>query len=187
MWFLLVAMALSAVYSGVQQRQAQKQQKASLDAQAENTRQQQQADSHATQEQLAESLREEAGARLDNKRQVTRTASTVMSQQAYTGVNGITSERQLNNVLFQGVLDDNAIQRAGDKQLESIATQGFSSQGQLVSTLNNITAEKSTIKPESYLSIGLRAGLSAGTAYYSTRGLSSGSGASSTVIKGGGK
>lgn len=136
-----------------------------LDYEAEQTKTNQQAEKHATEQQLLESIREEQHALRDVQRQQKRDEGVTLAQQANTGLAGISQQRVLNNVLFQSTLDKSEVMRSADAQRRDIAVQGFSAQNQIQNTLNKIRAERSMLKKESWGSIGLKAGIAGATSY----------------------
>jgi len=162
--------AVSAVYTGMQGRESAKAQQAQLDAQAEQTEMQHRADTVAQENALLDTLREQEFALIDAEREAKREEGMFVAQTANSGVRGVTAKRNYRNVLFQRNLDAQAIERAGDRQIRDTSTQGYNRASSIQSTLNNIKAKRSSIKPESYGSIALKSGLAGATTYVGMKG-----------------
>lgn len=169
-WVAVGVAVVGAVYSGMQGREATKTQQQIYDAEAEQAEMTQRAEASSTENALLETLREQNFALIDERRAGAREYAQTVAGQANTGVRGVTSRRQLNNVLFQNAQNISAIERAGDRQLRDASTQGFSRASSIQSTINSINARRSTLKPESYGSIFLKAGVSGASTYYGKKG-----------------
>lgn len=71
-----------------------------------------------------------------------RSESMAKAGQANAGIAGITASRQIDNVVFQNMLDINYIKTQGENSLISLTNQGFNQQSQLQSELN--TSKRNT-------------------------------------------
>lgn len=77
----------------------------------------------------------------EEKRRALREASSMMAKQASTGVGGITSERVLNNSLFQSTLNEGTIQAKGEADLANISMQGNRQEVALTGQVNQAYAQ----------------------------------------------
>lgn len=77
----------------------------------------------------------------EEKRRALREASSSIARQGSTGVGGITSDRVLNNVLFQSTLNEGTIQAKGEADLANISMQGNKQEMALVGQVNQAQAQ----------------------------------------------
>lgn len=77
----------------------------------------------------------------EEKRRALREASSMIAKQASTGVGGITSERVLNNSLFQSTLNEGTIQAKGEADLANISMQGNRQEVALTGQVNQAYAQ----------------------------------------------
>lgn len=71
-----------------------------------------------------------------------RTESMARAGQANAGIAGITASRQIDNVVFQNMLDINYIKTQGDNALIDLSNRGFEQSSNLQSALN--TSKRNT-------------------------------------------
>lgn len=124
----------------------------------------------------------------EEKRRALREASSMMAKQASTGVGGITSERVLNNSLFQSTLNEGTIQAKGEADLANISMQGNRQEVALTGQVNQayaqmpstlgIIANSAMAGAQTYLMGSLMGGASAGA----SAGASGASSASSSFV-----
>lgn len=77
----------------------------------------------------------------EERRRALRESSSLMARQASTGVGGITSERLLNNSLFQSTLNEGTIQAKGEADLMNISMQGNRAEQTIVGQINQTQAQ----------------------------------------------
>lgn len=136
------ATVASTAITGIMQRNAQK-------AQTKQIEMSQRANASAVQQAEKDKQRETDMAVYQQDRENKRNESIVKAGQANAGIAGITASRQIDNVVFQNMLDINYIKTQGENSLISLSNQGFNQQNQLQSELN--TSKRNT---PSYLEIG---------------------------------
>lgn len=135
-------------------------------AQTAQIEQSQRANTSAIAQAEEDKKRETDMAVYQQERQSRRSESLARATQANSGIAGITADRQLDNVMFQNVLDINYIKTQGDNSLINLSNQGFAQTSQLQSSLN--TSKRNTA---SGLAIGVST-LGAGiNTYASTKSL----------------
>lgn len=129
-----VATASTAMI-GMMQRNAQK-------AQTKQIEMTQRANVSAVEQAKQDKQREIDMSVYQQDRENRRSESMAKAGQANTGIAGITASRQIDNVVFQNMLDINYIKTQGDNSIIGLTNQGFQQQSQLQSELN--TSKRNT-------------------------------------------
>lgn len=117
-------------------------------------------------------------------REARRAESMARANQANAGIAGVTAHRQIDNVLFQSVLDENFIKTQGENELVAIRNEGWDRVSGMQSQINlskNRTASNKQIMVSSFLS-----GASAGLSTYGASSKGSSSSSSGGGSSGGG-
>lgn len=117
----LIAMAIASVATSAVSQIAQK---SALQNQVDSLNKTRTANAIASSQAQSERNRLTGLQLTEEKRRALREASSVVARQASTGVGGITSERVLNNALFQSTLNEGTIQAKGEADLANISMQG---------------------------------------------------------------
>lgn len=91
------------------------------------------ANTHAIEEAMKEEHRLEDLEIAQNERIALRDSSSAVAMSANTGVAGVSAERNVDNVLFQSLLDENVIKANSSAKLFQIGNQGFSSSQNILS------------------------------------------------------
>jgi len=120
MGMLLAVAALSAGASAISQTS----QRSALKEQINSINSTRTANAVATTQAESERNRLTGLQLTEEKRRALREGASSVARQASTGVGGITSERVLNNVLFQSTLNEGTIQAKGEADLANISMQG---------------------------------------------------------------
>ena len=160
MSFAITATVLSVgttAMSGMQQKYNQQ-------AQTKQLEMSQRASINATEQAIQDKQRETDLAEYQQQREARRAESTVRAGQANAGIAGITANKQLDNVLFQSILDINYIKTQGENSLINISNQGYSNSSSIQEGIN--TSKRNT---PSNLQIGVSV-LTAGTKAYAGAG-----------------
>lgn len=118
------------------------------------------ANTSATEEAMREQNRLEDLEVAQNERIALRDSSSAVAMSANTGVAGVSAERNVDNVLFQSLLDENVIKANSSAKMFQIGNQGFAQS-------QNILSRKK--KKPSVLGDALRI-TSAGVSAFSARG-----------------
>lgn len=136
-----MAMIAMAAISMASSAMSQMSQKSALQGQVDSLNRSRVANANATIQ--AESERNKlAGLQMtEETRRALRESSTLVAQQASTGVGGITSQRVLNNVLFQSTLNEGTIQAKNEADLANISMQGNRQEVALVGQVNQTSAQ----------------------------------------------
>lgn len=168
-------MALSSIYAG-------KQQQALNEAETRELQAQQKSEYNAIQQAQLDKQREIDMATYQQDREARRAEANARAGQANTGIAGITAGRQIDNVLFQSVLDENFIKTQGENALINIRNEG---QSMVSSTQSKINAAKRGTQSSKNIYIsgalsGVSGFLSAGGASQKSGGSSSSSSSSSS-------
>ncbi len=137
-WVFVGATIATTVIGGISQRkQAEAQIRAGEQAQIAST--------NTTEQAQLEDIRETNRQRLEEKRRARREASTAVAQQANTGIAGISSKRQVDNILFQSILNQDVITQSGENRLFNIANQGFANDSAIASDINRAKSSKPSL------------------------------------------
>lgn len=146
--------------SGIQQKYMQQ-------AQTKQLEMSQRASINSTEQAIQDKQRETDLAEYQQLREVRRTESTVRAGQANNGIAGITANKQLDNVLFQSILDINYIKTQGENSLINISNQGYSNSSSIQEGIN--TSKRNTA---SNLQIGISSATAGVKAYAGAGGFS---------------
>lgn len=111
----------------------QYQQRENIKANNRAVEQAQRANTSAVEQALEDEMQQEFLAEVQADREALRASSTAVAQSANTGVAGITAERNIDNVLFQNLLDENVLKANSEANLFNISNQGFSQAQQIQS------------------------------------------------------
>lgn len=137
--FAVTATVLSVgttAMSGLQQKYVQQ-------AQTKQLQMSQQASISATEQAMKDKQREIDLAKYQQDREARREESVTRAGQANAGIAGITASKQIDNVLFQHILDVNYIRTQGENSLIGISNQGYSDSSAIQSNIN--TSKRNTI------------------------------------------
>lgn len=138
----------STAMTGIMTRNNQK-------AQSQQIEMAQKSNASAVSQAEQDKQREIAMAVYQKERESRRAESMARAGQANAGIAGITATRQVDNVVFQNMLDINYIKTQGENSLINISNQGFNQASELQSSLN--TSKRNTPS-------GLEIGISTATA-----------------------
>ncbi len=134
----MVAVGLSVVTTGASIMQANR----TADFNEEQARLDMVASDKATEQAVEESEREEGMNLAQLAREALAKKSTIVAQQANTGVSGVTSERQRRNVDFQESMDVETIKRQSANTVNSIRQTGYTNNSQIQGRMNSATSSK---------------------------------------------
>lgn len=163
-WFAVGAVAVSAVSvyaSSKGQQISQQTETAELESQ-------QKAQYSAVYQAQLDKQRETDMSVYQQNREAMRAESLARAGQANSGISGITASRQIDNVLFQSILDENFIKTQGEHDLISIRNEGQSSVSSMQLNINrsrNATLSNKQIYTGTFMS-----GVSAGLGAYASSG-----------------
>lgn len=129
------AVVASTAMTGISARNNQK-------AQTQQIEMSQRANASAIQQAEEDKKRETDMAVYQQDREARRAESMARAGQANAGIAGITATRQIDNVVFQNMLDINYIKTQGDNSLINLSNQGFNQASELQSSLN--TSKRNT-------------------------------------------
>lgn len=138
MSYLMVAVGVSTVSTALaidaQNKQAKfQEEQGRLDMVASNS---------ATQQAEADARDQEAVDLSEVAREFLAVKSSVVAQQANSGISGVTSDRQRRNVDFQNSLDINTIKKKSDNVVFNIRQSGFSNNQTIQSSINDARSKK---------------------------------------------
>lgn len=111
-----------------------------------------------------EQQRETANLLTQERRRALRERSTAVAQQANTGVAGVSAKRQIDNVLFQSVLNEDSIISRGETDIINIRNSGFAQSSNIQADINRATSSKPSV-----LAIGLQSAGAGFTTYAGTK------------------
>ena len=118
------------------------QQKYNQQAQTKQLQMSQRASISATEQAIQDRQRETDLAEYQQQREARRAESLTRASQANSGIAGITANKQLDNVLFQSILDVNYIKSQGENALINISDQGYSNSSSIQEGIN--TSKRNT-------------------------------------------
>lgn len=150
----VTASVATTAMTGIMQRNAQK-------GQTQQIEMSQRANASAVEQAKLDKQREIDMTVYQQDRENRRSESMARAGQANAGIAGITASRQIDNVVFQNMLDINYIKTQGENSLISLTNQGSNQQSQLQAELN--TSKRNTPS-------GLEIGISSATAGIKTYG-----------------
>lgn len=134
-------LALAAVAVATMSAVSQTSQKSAMQRQVDSINKTRTANAVATIQAESERNRLTGLQLTEEKRRALREASSMMAKQASTGVGGITSDRVLNNSLFQSTLNEGTIQARGEADLANISMQGNRQEVALTGQTNQVYAQ----------------------------------------------
>lgn len=134
-------LALAAVAVAAMSAVSQTSQKNALQKQVDSINKSRTANAVATVQAESERNRLTGLQLTEEKRRALRESSSMMAKQASTGVGGITSDRVLNNSLFQSTLNEGTIQARGEADLANISMQGNRQEVALTGQANQVYAQ----------------------------------------------
>lgn len=162
MSYMMVAMAVGGFGSSYL---AGKEQQALQEAETKELKAQQRSQYNAIGQAQLDRQRETDLTIYQQEREARRAESMARANQANSGIAGVTANRQLDNVLFQNVLDENFIKAQGLNDLIAIRSEGWQTVSGMQSNINrsiNNTPSDTQVWTKAFMS-----GVSGGMSGYS--------------------
>lgn len=163
-WFILgatVALSAGSTYLSGKSQQSQQQ------AETAELKSQQRSQYNAINQAQLDKQREIDMTVYQQEREARRSESMARAGQANSGIAGVTASRQIDNVLFQNILDENFIKTQGENELIGIRNEGWQSVSGMQLDINrsvNRTVSNKQIYTSAFIS-----GASTGLSYASSK------------------